>query len=79
VPGSCVLGHESSGFIQVGEIVVYMTFVKNFLCVFSVWSLRLDYFRPLLLQSFPISKVLKKVVCSRKQFKREFVKIMQSH
>jgi hypothetical protein len=55
-----------------------MTFVRNLLYAFSVWSLRLDYFRPLLLQSFPVPKVLKKVVCSGKQFKGQFVKIMQS-
>jgi hypothetical protein len=65
-----VLGHESSCFIQAGEIVMYMTFVRTVLYAFSVWSLRLDYFRPLLLQSFPIPKVLKKFVCSEKQFKR---------
>lgn len=74
-----MLGHESSGFVQAEEIVIYMTFVRNLLYAFSVRSLRLDYFRPLLLQSFPIPEVLKKVVCSGKQFKREFVKIMQSH
>jgi hypothetical protein len=74
-----VLGHESLGFIQAGEIVIYMTFVRNLLYAFSVWSLRLDFFRTLLLQGFPIPKVLKKVVCSGKQFKRECVKIMQSH
>jgi len=68
-----------SGFIQTGEIVIYMTFVRNLLYAFSVWSLRLDNFRPLLLQSFAIPKVLKKVFCSGKQFKREFMKIMQSH
>jgi len=62
VPGSCLLGHESSGFIQVGEIVVYMTFVRNLLCAFSMWSLGLDCLRPLLLQSFPVPKVLEKVL-----------------
>jgi hypothetical protein len=62
VPGSCLLGHESSGFIQVGEIVVYMTFVRNLLFAFSMWSLGLDYLRPLLLQSFPVPKVLEKVL-----------------
>jgi hypothetical protein len=58
---------------------VYMTFVMTLPCEVSVWSLRLDCLRSLLLQSFLISKVLTTVVCSRTQFKTEFVKIMQSH
>ena len=74
-----MLGYESSGFVKAGEIVAYMIFVRTLLYEVSVWSLRLDYFRPLLLESFPVSEVLQTVVCSRKQFKREFVNIMQSH
>jgi hypothetical protein len=58
---------------------VYMTVVRTLLCEVNVWSLRLDCLRSLLLQSFLIPKVLTTVVCSRTQFKTEFVKIMQRH